>query len=92
MKHKYVNKLNITYDTLSTRIRLDSNRNSHTYLIQEFCSQINDRYKKRNIRNLIMDLKNFRNDSDYENMHINELDSKKAYSMSEEILDEIKSY
>ncbi|ALU75869.1 hypothetical protein [Tenacibaculum finnmarkense] len=90
LKHQYIIKEDITYDDLSDRIMADK-RNTHKYVIEEFCNFIQDRYKKREIKNKINDLKAFRIQSDYENLEINHSISSFALTKSETLLKELKT-
>lgn len=90
LKYKYVLKKNISYDDLAQMIISDS-RNTHKYVIEEFCNFIQDRYKKRELRNKINDLKAFRVESDYEDLEINYDKSNLALTKSKEIIREINT-
>lgn len=97
MKHKYVRLKEISYTALAQNTIADK-RNSHKYLIDEFCVHLQSDSKKRlslyDIRNLkrdIEDLKQFRIESDYDNIEINYDKSTKALSLSESILKRIKN-
>lgn len=90
LKYKYVLKKNISYDDLTQMILSDS-RNTHKYVIEEFCNFIQDRYKKRELRNKINDLKAFRVESDYEDLEINYDKSNLALTKSKEIIREINT-
>lgn len=90
LKYKYVLKKNISYDDLTQMIISDS-RNTHKYVIEEFCNFIQDRYKKRELRNKINDLKAFRVESDYEDLEINYDKSNLALTKSKEIIREINT-
>jgi len=88
LKYKYVLKKDISYDDLAQMIILDT-RNTHRYVIEEFCNFIQDRLKKRDLKNKINDLKAFRVESDYEDLEINIDKSNLALSKSKEIIREI---
>src|SRR5699024_472708 len=96
IKHKYVRLKNISYNVLSQNTIADK-RNSHKYLIDEFCVYLQSDSKKKlslyDIRDLkrdIEDLKQFRIEADYENVEINYDKSTKALNLSESILKRIK--
>lgn len=97
LKHKYVRLKEISYNSLAQNIIADK-RNSHKYLIDEFCVNLQSDSKKRlslyEIRDLkrdIEDLKQFRIESDYDNIDINYEKSTKALTLSESILKRIKN-
>jgi uncharacterized protein (UPF0332 family) len=90
LKYKYTTKASISYDELTQNIFADK-RNTHKYIIDEFCNFIQDRYKKRDIKNKINDLKAFRNQSDYDDIEINHSISSLALTKSEELLKELKT-
>ena len=48
LKYKYTTKASISYDELTQNIFADK-RNTHKYVIDEFCNFIQDRYKKREL-------------------------------------------
>ncbi|UAM99029.1 HEPN domain-containing protein [Polaribacter litorisediminis] len=90
LKYKYITKASISYNVLTQNIIADK-RNTHKYIIDEFCDFIQDRYKKRDIKNKINDLKAFRNQSDYDDIEINHSKSSLALAKSEELLKELKT-
>lgn len=90
LKYKYVLKKDISYDDLTQMIISDS-RNTHKFVIEEFCNFIHDRFKKRELKNKINDLKAFRLESDYEDLEINYDKSNLALTKSKEIIREINS-
>jgi hypothetical protein len=80
-------KKDISYDDLAQMIILDT-RNTHKYVIEEFCNFIQDRFIKRELKNKINDLKAFRVESDYEDLEINIDKSNLALTKSKEIIRE----
>jgi uncharacterized protein (UPF0332 family) len=90
LKYKYVLNKNISYDDLTQLIILDS-RSTHKFVIEEFCNFIQDRFKKRELKNKINDLKAFRVESDYEDLEINYDKSNLALTKSKEIIREINT-
>lgn len=97
IKHKYVRLKEISYSVLSQNTIADK-RNSHKYLIDEFCVHLQSNTKKklslyeiRNLKRDIEDLKQFRIDSDYDNIEINYDKSTKALNLSKSILKRIKN-
>ncbi len=96
LKHGYVKHKSISYESLNEKINNDK-RNSHTFLIDEFCLNLQSIsklglsiYDIRNLKRDIKDLKQFRVDSDYENVEIDYSKSNKAYNLSDSILKRIK--
>jgi uncharacterized protein (UPF0332 family) len=96
LKHKFVTLKEITFSVFSQNSRNDT-RTSHKYLIDEFCLhlQSNSKYKLnrfevRLLKRDIEDLKQFRVESDYDNIQINIEAGSKALSLSESILKRIK--
>ena len=96
LKHKYVRLKEISYSVLSQKTIADK-RNSHKYLIDEFCLHLqSDSGKKmtifevRSLKRDIEDLKQFRIESDYNDIEINYDKSTKALSLSESIIKRLK--
>lgn len=96
LKHKFVILKEITFSVFSQNSRNDR-RTSHKYLIDEFCLHLQSdsknklsRFDVRLIKRDIEDLKQFRVESDYDNIQINIEASSKALSLSESILKRIK--
>ena len=96
LKHLYTKEKNITFDQLSQKIASDR-KNTHQYLIDEFCLHLqtvrNENFDKHLIRALkrkIKDLKQFRTQSDYDDIQIDILKSNQAIQKSEEIIQELK--
>jgi len=96
IKHKFVRLKEISYKELSNKIIMDK-RNTHKYLIDEFCLHLqSDSVKKMSIFDVrilkreIEDLKQFRNESDYDNIEIDYETSNKVLSLSSSILKRIK--
>ena len=97
IKYKYVRLKEITYSVLSQNSFADK-RNSHKYLIDEFCLHLqSDSTKKmsifevRSLKRDIEDLKHFRNESDYDDIEINISKSTKALNLSESIIKRVKN-
>lgn len=97
LKYSYIVLSKISSKELSEKIIADR-RNSHTFLLDEFCITLQHTSKYeftaidvRNLKNDVKDLKQFRNDSDYENIEIDYSLSNKAFSLSKSILDRIKN-
>jgi len=96
LKHKFVILKNISFLVFSQNSRNDT-RTSHKYLIDEFClhlqSDTNNKLSIFDVRLLkrdIEDLKQFRIESDYDNIQINIEASSKALTLSESILKRLK--
>jgi uncharacterized protein (UPF0332 family) len=96
LKHKFVILKEISYSIFSQNSRNDI-RNSHKYLIDEFCLHLHSDsenklsiFEVRSLKRDIEDLKQFRNESDYDNIQINIEASSKALSLSESILKRLK--
>lgn len=97
IKHKFVRLKEISYAELSNNTISDK-RNTHKYLIDEFCLHLqSDSVKKmsifdvRTLKREIEDLKQFRTESDYDNIEVNYETSNKALSLSNSILKRIKN-
>lgn len=97
IKHKFVRLKEISYAELSNNTISDK-RNTHKYLIDEFCLHLqSDSAKKmsifdvRTLKREIEDLKQFRTESDYDNIEVNYETSNKALSLSNSILKRIKN-
>lgn len=97
LKYKFVTLKDISYAVLSQKTIAD-NRNSHKYLIDEFCVHLRSEPKKylnlfevRALKRDIEDLKQFRVESDYENIEINVEKSTKALNLSVSIIKRIKN-
>lgn len=96
LKYLYIKGKKISFDELSQRIQND-NRNTHRYLIEEFClylqtlnNQEFDHYSIRNIKRDINDLKQFRTESDYDDIEIDISKGDKALRKSEDIILKLK--
>jgi uncharacterized protein (UPF0332 family) len=96
MKCKFVHLKKISYITFSQNSRNDS-RTSHKYLIDEFCLHLHSDSKNelnvfelRILKRNIEDLKQFRIESDYDDIQIGIESSSKALNLSESILKRIK--
>ncbi|MCF8308930.1 MAG: hypothetical protein K9I68_07980 [Bacteroidales bacterium] len=79
--------LGINYDELDLKIGL-SKQNSHQYIIQSVTDKIRDDYgsrQSRDMNNEIMDLKQFRTQSDYDDIEIDIEKSRKAFAKAGEI-------
>lgn len=97
IKYKFVRLKEISYAELSNNTISDK-RNTHKYLIDEFCLHLqSDSVKKmsifdvRTLKREIEDLKQFRTESDYDNIEVNYETSNKALSLSNSILKRIKN-
>lgn len=97
IKHKFIKYKSITYSQLSQRIGSDK-RNTHKYLIDEFCLHLQNNSSKkinafeiRSLKRNIEDLKQFRIESDYDNIEIGYERSNKALILSNSILKRIKN-
>lgn len=96
MKHQYVKLKQISYEILNEHIIRDK-RNSHRYILEEFCLSLRSHsssgysiYDVRKLERDIKDLKQFRVDSDYENIDIDYIKSNQAYRLSESIIKRIQ--
>ncbi|MCH8533977.1 MAG: HEPN domain-containing protein [Flavobacteriaceae bacterium] len=96
LKYRFVLFKEISYKTF-TQNSVSDRRTSHKYLIDEFCLHLqnNSKFKLsdfeiRNLKRDIEDLKQFRIESDYENLQISAEASNQALSLSESILKRIK--
>lgn len=72
-----------------------SNKTTHVYVIDEFCVHLRsnfDRYKLRDLKNEIKDLKQFRVESDYHDKEIDSSKSEQALQKSVSILQTIKHF
>lgn len=90
IKCLYVSKKGISFNDLSQKIIKDR-RNTHTYIIEEFCNFTQDIRKRRVLKKRINDLKSLRNKSDYDDLEISIEISSSALKKSEEILNDIKN-
>lgn len=97
IKYKFVRLKEISYAELSNNTISDK-RNTHKYLIDEFCLHLqSDSVKRmsifdvRTLKREIEDLKQFRTESDYDNIEVNYETSNKALSLSNSILKRIKN-
>lgn len=97
LKHKFIRLKNITYIVFSQNSRNDV-RTSHKYLIDEFCLHLQSDsgnklsiFEVRSLKRDIEDLKQFRVESDYDNVQIDSEASRKALSLSESILKRLKN-
>lgn len=98
MKHIFIQIKRISYENLNQNIISDS-RNTHKYLIEEFCLHLQsdancklNRFEVRELKNDIQDLKQFRLESDYDNIEINYKKSSQALSLSESILKRLRNF
>jgi len=96
LKYKFVELKEITYSVL-TQNTIADHRNSHKYLIDEFCVLLRADSKRyisvfevRTLKRDIEDLKQFRIDSDYEDIEINHDKSTKALGLSKSIVSRLK--
>lgn len=96
LKVLFINFKSISYENLNHLIISDK-RNTHRYIIEEFCLYLQsysgcdlNRFEVRNLKNDIQDLKQFRIESDYEDIDINYDKGKKALNLSEAILKRLK--
>lgn len=97
MKYLYVQIKKISYENLNQNIITDK-RNTHKYLIDEFCLHLQsdtscklNTFEVRELKNDIKDLKQFRLESDYDDIEINYKKSTQALSLSESILKRLKN-
>ena len=97
MKYLYVQIKNISYENLNQNIISDK-RNTHKYLIEEFCLHLQsdrscklNRFEVRELKNDIQDLKQFRLESDYDDTEINYKKSTQALGLSDSILKRLKN-
>lgn len=97
MKYLYVKIKNISYENLNQNIISDK-RNTHKYLIEEFCLHLQsdsggklNRFEVRALKNDIQDLKQFRLESDYDDIEINYNKGTQALGLSESILKRLKN-
>ncbi len=91
IKYSFAKKTGVSYEVLKQNIIADK-RNTHKYIIEEYCDLIQDKFKKRALKNKINDLKVFRLESDYEELEINFEKSNLALIKSREILKEINTF
>lgn len=96
MKYLYVEIKKISYQNLNQNIISDK-RNTHKYLIEEFCLHLQsdsgcklNRFEVRELKNDIQDLKQFRLESDYDDIEINYKKSTQALGLSDSILKRLK--
>jgi len=97
MKYLYIQIKKISYKNLNQNIISDK-RNTHKYLIEEFCLHLQsdssyklNRFEVRELKNDIQDLKQFRLESDYDDIEINYKKSTQALRLSESILKRLKN-
>ena len=86
IKHIFLDRSNMTEQELDTKISSDK-RNSHQFIIDEFFVLLQnystlDRYKQRELRLKIKDLKNYRIESDYRNIEVPYNKGTMAYSLA----------
>ncbi len=77
----------IDYDTLSSQIRT-SNKNTHQYIIAFVRDEIENnvgQFEARVFKRKITDLKQFREEADYENIEVDIEQGNKAYQLAGEI-------
>ncbi len=77
----------IDYTTLGTQIA-QSRKNSHRYIIEYIEVEIQNNVglrEERNFHHKIKDLKNFREESDYEEVEITNEQGQKAYKIANEV-------
>lgn len=94
-----LNQIGITYEKIDQEIASSRQNgfqtlNSHTYPIRLILKEVekkSDVFYKTNLKNKIYDLKEYREISDYRNVSIGYDDSKKALSLSTEIIKLISS-
>jgi len=88
MKFTIKDFFGIDYNTLSSQISL-SDKRTHQYVIEYIRSEIQTNlgiFEARNFKRKIMDLKQFREESDYENIEVDILQGKKAYTIAQELI------
>ena len=97
MKYLYVQNKKISYENLNQSIISDK-RNTHKYLIEEFCLHLQsdsrcklNKFQVRDLKKDIQDLKQFRLESDYDDIEINHKKSTQALGLSESILKRLKN-
>lgn len=91
---KLRSSLNITFEELTNK-SISDKRNSHKFLIEETLVIIenrSNRFNKREIKNLIYDLKIFRESSDYQNVSISFEQGTKAFELSTTIIEKLNKY
>lgn len=87
MKFTINNFFGIDYEELSQMIAVDKS-NTHAYIIRFVSNEIRTNLGKdayREFNNTIKDLKNFREESDYDNVEISLDKGEKAFSFANEI-------
>ena len=96
LKYLFTKEKNISFNQLSQNIA-SGKRNTHQYLIEEFClylqtlnNQYFDRYLITKLEDKVNDLKQLRVESDYYDAQIDSIKSNKALQISEEIIQELK--
>jgi hypothetical protein len=86
MKHIIKNKFNISYEQINTDI-IERGIGSHKYIINFVHTELKkkDRDVARQFKNSIKDLKQYRKESDYDNIEIKINQSKNAISIAKKI-------
>lgn len=77
----------IDYSVLDTKI-ISGNLGSHQFIINFVMNEIKSnvgRHEARNFKRSIMDLKQFRTQSDYENIEVNITQGQKAFELANEV-------
>lgn len=90
MKYGYKTKEKLSEEAYSSRYNSSGVKNSHVFLINNFCSLITNSHERRNLKTKIKDLKTFRVESDYQEVIIDHSKSSLALDVTKEILNEIK--
>lgn len=95
MKYSIKKYFGIEYADLKTSILASASKNSHVYIINFIYSELYNKigvHESRKFKRKINDLKQFRVESDYEDIEINYSYSSKALAKAESIKQDIKKY
>jgi uncharacterized protein (UPF0332 family) len=87
LKHSVYHFFGVDYETLGRQVAADTS-STHNYLIRYVSEQIRNnmgREAYREFNNKIKDLKNFREESDYDNVEINIDKGLQAHSLAREL-------
>lgn len=91
---KFITKdfFGIEYEQLTTDIKA-SNKKTHNYIIDLVADKIirlSDRHESKSFKNKIIDLKHYREESDYDNIEINYDKGKAAFDKAKELRQYLK--